>query len=181
MCNFFLCVHFVTSIKWLPFHRYSIHASHKECFNENCIHNKFQRYVMSQCPARVEIKQVDNEKGHRHGVDDAGDEHKLLNIFLHIHSLLKNSLFSIFFYSPYQITVRIVHSLDPGLPGHTACYCLSQFKVRNCVRLLVLQSSVIRVNPHTSLTGTPSLKTCLKNHFRPTIFRGVDPTRHWVK
>ena len=86
----------------------------------------------------VEIKQVDNENGHRHGHggDDAGDEHKLLNIFLHIHSLLKNSLFSIFFYSPYQITVRIVHSLDPGLPGHTACYCLSQFKVRNCVRLL---------------------------------------------
>ena len=78
----------------------------------------------------VEIKQVDNENGHRHGHggDDAGDEHKLLYIFLHIHSLLKNSLFSIFFYSPYQITVRIVHSLDPGLPGHTACYCLSQFK-----------------------------------------------------
>ena len=43
LCNFFFCVHFVTSIKGCHFT--VIHASHKECFNENCIRNEFQRYV----------------------------------------------------------------------------------------------------------------------------------------
>ena len=84
----------------------------------------------------VEIKQVDNENGHRHGHggDDAGDEHKLLNIFLHIHSLLKNSLFSIFFYSPYQITVRIVHSLDTPL----LAVSVQSAKLRTIIKITIV-------------------------------------------
>ena len=50
-----------------------------------------------------------------HGDEDAGDEHKHLHISLHFHKLLKNSLLSMFFFSPYQITVHIVQCLDPVL------------------------------------------------------------------
>ena len=56
-----------------------MHLSHKECFNENYIHHKFQRYVnvsMSSERYIVEIKQVVNENRHRHvhGDEGVGDE-----------------------------------------------------------------------------------------------------------
>ena len=93
-----------------------------------------------------------HENGHRHGdgEEDVGDEHKHLHISLHFHKLLKNSLLSMFFFSPYQITVHIVQCLDPLLLATSG----QSAKLRSIISNTFVGE---KENPLPSLFGPPSL------------------------